>query len=328
MIQENKPYIDLGGERIPVEYKKLDIFELKFYPENPRILSIVMQKPKMKTSDELIDKELFERNETRKLSRSIEKHGGLIHPVIVYNNFVLEGNTRLCCFRHLYNESKEEKWRFINCQIILAKELNKEKIDSLLGSEHIIGKIEWGTFEKGCWMEKMLDEDGYSIETVKEIVNHSEKWIQDHVWAYKTMVEEKIKDKDKFSHFVQVKANAEIWKIKRNKDTEIISKVIKYIKNGQVPTAQDVRKIPKLWLDRKSKRKLEEGEKVDQAYYEQKARDITLTSTFLRDAEELTKKMRDLTIEKRDEIKKDGQAKFIIGKLTKECTKLSKELGV
>jgi len=327
MSQKNESYIYLSGKEIPVEYKKVDINELKYYPENPRILSILIQKSK-KIDDELIEKELWEKNETHQLRREIEKHGGLIHPIIVYQNYVLEGNTRLCCFRHLYKQYKDEKWRFVDCKIIKAKNLSKEKIDTLLGNEHIIGKIAWDTFEKGCWMSKMLRDDGYPLESIKEIVGHSEKWIQDHIWSYETMIKEKIKKKDKFSHFVQIKSNSELWKIKRNVDPKIIDKTIEFIKNGQVPIAQDIRKIPKLWHDKKLRKKLEDGEKVDQVFHELKAKDITLTSTFLRDAQELTEKMQKLTVVKRDEIKNDDKGKFIIRKLTRECKNLNKELNV
>ena len=162
MVRKKEKCINLAGEEIPVESRMIDIFKLKYYPDNPRILSIIKQNPKIKKDEKLIGEELWggrHANDTHRLFRDIERHGGLIHPIIVHDNYVLEGNTRLCCFRRLYELYKDEKWKFIRCEILLTKELPKEKISILLGNEHIIGKIQWETFEKGCWMRKMLKED-------------------------------------------------------------------------------------------------------------------------------------------------------------------------
>lgn len=327
MKNEKKNFINLDGERILVKYERMDILKLKFYPDNPRILSIINQNPKIRKSEELIRKELWGKNETHRLCKSIEKHGGLIHPLIVHDGHVLEGNTRLCCFRHLYERNKDKIWRFIDCEILLVKTLPKQKIDALLGNEHIMGKIEWDTYEKGCWMTKMLREDNYSLDKIGDIVEHPKKWVNNHIWAYETMLQNKIPEKEKFSHFVQIISNAEIQGLKK-KDPKIITKIIKLVKNNQVSIAQDIRKIPKLWNDKKSLKKLENDEKVDQVFSELKARDITLTSPFLQEAQEIAKKIENLTVIKREEIGKDNKGRFVIKKLANASIKLCRELGV
>ena len=134
--------ISIGGERIHFKYEMRDIFQLKFYPDNPRIASIIIRKKGEVVDDDFIDGKLWENNSTHRLKRNIEDHGGLQHPIIVHGNWVIEGNTRLCCFRHLYDETKDEKWRKINCQV-LVQELSKKQVNLLLGNEHIVGKIEW-----------------------------------------------------------------------------------------------------------------------------------------------------------------------------------------
>src|SRR3989344_7084866 len=118
---EEKNYINLGGEKIPIKTEMIDIFKLKYYPENPRILSIIKQNPEIIKNEKLIEEKLWSDNDTHRLYRDIEHHGGLIHPIIVHDNYVLEGNTRLCCFRRLYEPNKDNKWRFIKCEILLIK---------------------------------------------------------------------------------------------------------------------------------------------------------------------------------------------------------------
>ena len=68
---------------------------------------------------------------------------------------MLEGNTRLCCYRHLYKESKyDNKWKYIKCHLILD-EIIQDDIYRLLCTEHIEGKIDWDPYEKANLYCKM-----------------------------------------------------------------------------------------------------------------------------------------------------------------------------
>lgn len=324
---EEKNYINLGGEKILIKTEMINIFKLKFYPDNPRILSKIKQNPEIKKDEKLIEEKLWGDDNTHKLCRSIEHHGGLINPIIVHDNYVLEGNTRLCCFRRLYAQNKEDKWKFIRCEVLLIKKLPKEKIDLLLGNEHIIGKIEWDTFEKGCWMTKMLKEDGYSIEKIEEIVGKSESWIKQQISAYEIMVKEKISDKNKFSHFVQMVSNDQIKQIQKKKDPKIKEKIIKAIKNEQFKTAQDIRKIPLIYEDEKTRKRLfEYGEPIDEIFYDLKSEHPTRGSPFIRIIEDLTQRASELTRKERAEIAEDREQKDKIKKLACELKKLCSEL--
>src|SRR3989344_2022428 len=284
------------------------------------------QNPEIKKDEKLIEEKLWDDDDTHKLFRSIEHHGGLINPIIVHDNYVLEGNTRLCCFRRLYAQNKEDKWKFIRCEVLLIKKLPKEKIDILLGNEHIIGKIEWDTFEKGCWMTKMLKEDKYNIEKIKEIVGNSESWIKIHIQSYEDMIKAKVNDKDKFSHFVQLDSNDQIRQIQK-KDPKIKEKIIKAIKNEQFKTAQDIRKIPIIYEDEKArKRFFEYGEPIDQIFHDLKSEHPTRGSPFIRVIEDLTQRASELTRKERAEIAEDLEQKDKIKKLARELKKLCSEL--
>lgn len=114
----NQVALSIQGKEIKYEYRLEDINDLSFYRKNPRIASILAEQTG-EITDEFIDRTLWKRNETHKLSRQIEKDGGLVHPVVVYKGEVLEGNTRLCCFRHLFDETKDNRWRHIKCHVIL-----------------------------------------------------------------------------------------------------------------------------------------------------------------------------------------------------------------
>lgn len=322
-------YITIAQEKVPVSYENRDIFELRFYPENPRIASII-SKHRDKVNDDFIDKELWDRNETHQLKGRIERHDGLIHPVIVHGNYVIEGNTRLCAYRHLYKQAEEEgkdsaKWRHISCQVLLTT-LKKKQIYELLGDEHIIGKIDWNTYEKGCWMTKMLEEEKFSHEDIKGITSLSIQTIKYHIEAYKMMITEKVEDTKKFSHFLQLVSNAEIRATKK-RDPQLIDKCVEAIKDGQFKDAKDLRKVPKICKDKNAKKRLfEYGESCDEVYHSLKAMHPMIGSTFVRMAEDVCKKMLNLKRKEREEIAEDHKARNIVKKLAKESKKLYTEI--
>lgn len=320
-------FISIAGEKIPFSYEMRDIFKLMFHPENPRIASIIAKRGE-KVDDDFIDRNLWDRNATHQLKRNIEDHGGLQHPVIVYDHYVVEGNTRLCCFRHLYDETKDEKWRKINCQVLLQA-LTKKQINLLLGNEHIVGKIDWDTYEKGCWLTRMFEQDGYSYDEIKEITRLSIPLIKTHIEAYKTMVKENISDTKKFSHFVQLFSNSEIRNIKKQKDAGIYEKVVKAIKNDQFRDAKDIRKVPAVCKHKSSKKRLfDDGEDCEQVYVDLKAKAPTIDSVFTRSVEDITGRLRNLTRKERAEIARSKRDLDKIKRLAREVVKLCKELKI
>lgn len=330
---EKQKFISIGGKKVPYMVKKIDIFKLTFYPENPRISSII-SKHKEEISEELIDETLWDDNETHRLKRDIERDGGLIHPVIVYDNKTIEGNTRLCCYRHLYNECKESgkkeeenKWRSIDCWILL-QEIDKMQLYRLLCSEHITGKIEWDTYEKGNLLTKMTDEDNIPYEEIKNMTGLSIPTISYHIQAFKTMVKENMTDKRKYSYLVEVYKNAEIRKLK-TREPKIVEKIVTAIKNDQFRDAKDVRKVPHIYKDKSSRKRLfEYRENCDQVFIDLKSKIPTIDSLFMRAVEDITNRMRTLTREERDQISKSDRQKYKIMKLAKESVNLCRELNI
>lgn len=318
--------IAIDKKEIPCEYKKIDIYELKFHPKNPRIASVLENFGDL--TEEAIDKELWGRNPTHQLKQNIEEHGGLQHPVIVYEGRVIEGNTRLCCYRHLYKEHNNEQWRYIDCRV-LGGEVTDRQINALLGNEHIVGKIKWETYEKGYWMTMMLERDQYGWDELQKIVGQGKPWIESHIAAYKAMKKEKIEDKSKFSHFVQLKSNTKIKNIKNTSDPNIEEKIIEAIKNDQITEAVDIRKIPAICKDKNSKKRLfEYGEEVQQVFHDLKATKPTLDSPFIRLVEDLDTKTKKMKRVERDDLSESKRSKSKIRALTKELLNLCDELGI
>ena len=126
---------------------------------------------------------------------------------------------------------------------------------------------------------------------------------------------------------MQLVGNSELKKIKKNKDPQIIKKVVESIKNEQFPDAKNIRHIQDIYQDKKSrKRFFNDGEEFPQVYHDLKAKKITLGSTFLRTVEDVTDRMRKLTRDEREEIKNSNEGKYKIRGLAKEAIKFCSEL--
>ena len=322
-----KVALSIRGKEINYEYRIVEISQLGFYENNPRIATIVSEH-KGRVSDEIIDKCLWERDETHKLKRQIEKDGGLIHPIVVYEEKVLEGNTRLCCYRHLYQETKDHRWKAIKCHIILDK-LSQEDIYRLLCTEHIAGKIEWDAYDKANLFCKMKDEDGMKLEEIEAVAGESTTSIHNKIRAYKLMVEHGVAEKDKYSHFEQLVMSKEIREIKKTQDPEIEKKVIERIKDGTVRKATDIRCIGAIYKHKEArKRVFKHGEDVEQVYHDVKAKAPMTDSPIIREVESLVKRVQSLTREERDAIKQNKRDRSRVEQLAKELLNLCREMDI
>jgi len=152
-MSENR--LSIGGHSVSCEFRDIDIDTISFYPKNPRIATIVDSIENI--TEEAIDDALWSASNTHDLKRTIEHDGGLINPIIVYENKVLEGNTRLCCYRHLFKEFSDDKWKKIPSRVV-TEPLSQDDIYRLLCSEHIDGKIEWDAWEKAHFFYTMQAE--------------------------------------------------------------------------------------------------------------------------------------------------------------------------
>ena len=322
-----KTKIFIRGNAVSFEEKSIDINEIDFYENNPRIASIISILDTEKITNELLDEKLWDNNKTHKLKRQIEADGGLIHPIIVYNNKVLEGNTRLCCYRHLFNETKDKKWQFIRAQIILDK-LSQDDIYRLLCSEHIDGKIEWEPFEKGNLFQKMHTEEMKSIEDISKLTKESCNSIRQMIKAYELMVENDETNKKRFSHFLELVKSDGIRKYKA-KDPEVEQKIIGLIQEGKFKDAKDLRKVPVVLEDKGSKKKLFNGkEDFNDVYDELKEKNPLIGKTFYTDINNLYNKLVKITRSERDKLKNSGKICQKIKKITKEFIKLCYELKI
>lgn len=323
----SKATLSISGKEVNYEYRLIDISELHFFEDNPRVATIVSEHLGNVT-DEIIDDALWQRNETRKWFRQIQKDGGLIHPLIVYKNKVLEGNTRLCCYRHLYQESMDPVWRQVKCNIILD-ELSKDQIYKLLCTEHIQGKIDWDAYDKANMFRKMKEDENMTLDKISELTGDSTANILYKIRAYRLMVENGVIDKEKYSHFEQLVLNGDIREIKNQSDPHIEDKVIRAIKSGKIRTAPDVRLVGPIWKHKGARNRFLSGkEDVQQIYHDLKAKAPMTDTPLMNGIEDVIKRVRKLTREQREAIVKSSRDRSKVEQLAKELVQLCAEMGI
>ena len=135
------------GVKVPITTQSLRQQKLKFFPENPRVYSVVRANGKHPTQEE-IQQQLSDLEHVRELREDIKRNGGLLEPLIVRGGSleVLEGNSRLAAYRQL--AAKEPiKWGMVKCTV-LPHDVEDSLVFALLGQFHIKGKKDWAPYER------------------------------------------------------------------------------------------------------------------------------------------------------------------------------------
>ena len=339
-------YLTINTREIRIESKKLDIFDVSYYPENPRINYLLSKLgPGVKQDD--IDKNLWSLDATKELAADIEQNGGLIEAVMVYNGQVIEGNSRLCAYRHLYmNASDAEKpaWRKIMSKIITDK-ISESELFQLLGQYHLKGKTPWDPFEKASYINKMLTINKLPEEDVAKAIGMRPSSVKNQIKAYQLMKEKylpKISAVDdekaelkKFSIFDEFYKNSELQSMTENNADVLNEDVfIDWVREGRIRSAAyDVRKDLVPILRNKQARNAFLIEAPEDAIASAKEIVYKDHPEYTDDLYALIKKttqaLKDAKIiEVKQRLESTPSAKQLIRKLHSETTKFYRNLGI
>ena len=335
MNRKNIHEIVVNGQKIQTTTEEIDIFKLKYWKENPRVNAIIKQKYEdTDISDEDIEKELWEKDSVKDLFKDIEKNGGLKDEILVKNSIVLEGNSRLCAYRHLYKKAEQKndedeilKWSYIRAKI-LPNETSNEIVFSVLGTWHIKGKTRWDTYEKAAYFKSMNINYGYSFKDIADSITETEKFVKDHIEAHDLMVENDVYTLEKFSYFYELVKNKKIKELSYI-DANIIPNTIQAIKENRFKRGEDIRDLHKVLKDKKAKKEFF-NEKVDfnEAIETTNDRHPEHKDSFYFNIKKVTEILRSCPVKKIEEIKSDGNNKYILEKFYKEVNSFCKKIGI
>ena len=99
-------------------------------------------------------------NVRENLVPSIKANGGLIEPLLVKGQLVLEGNSRLAAYRILA-EGRDTKWQKVRVRR-LPDSITEAEVFALLGEFHIVGKRDWAPFEQAGYLYREHTNPSYS----------------------------------------------------------------------------------------------------------------------------------------------------------------------
>lgn len=252
--------ITIGNQTVKATEDEVRQSDLLFYAENPRVYNALHAELGDDPSQQEIEKHMKQLEHVKILKQSIEANGGLLEPIIVRRNIVLEGNSRLAAYRILAAKDPI-RWGKIKANV-LPDDTSDELVDSLLGTLHVIGKAPWSPFEQAGFLARSINRTRKPIDALADELGMTKSTAQAYIRVYQMMMENDDAIPSKWSYYAELDKNTDIRNANENEPTrEILVKIKEMIKEDKVPKAQDIRAIGKI-LSAKSENAREAAEEL------------------------------------------------------------------
>ncbi|MBI5410238.1 MAG: hypothetical protein HZA14_12825 [Nitrospirae bacterium] len=336
--------ITVLGRDITYEIKNVDIHNLEYYPENPRINYIISRYPRGKVTQDFIEQELLKLDSTKERIKDLEENKGLLDEVYVVENKVVEGNTRLCAYRRLSRKYPDDtRWKRIKSRILKGK-IKDEELFYILGTFHIKGKTEWDAYEKAAYIHKMIRILNKNPEDIAKQLGKQKKSIEAMLRAYDVMSKKYLTSSNepslvngardelkKYSYFEAFFLQKEL--AKKSEDTpDFIDQFVEWVKEDRFKKAQNVRELPKILSHKKATKAFYEGDAEDafdeakHILYEHKPEKVDRFYKKVREFRELIHEAEAFKI--RDEIESNKNKKNELRECYKDLKRFCKEVGL
>jgi hypothetical protein len=334
--------ITVMGRQISYEIMDVDISQLEYYTENPRINYIISKSPPEKITQEFIEHELLKIQTTKDRIKDLEENKGLIDEVYVLGKKVVEGNTRLCAFRRLGKKYPDDPtWKKIKARV-LHDSVNEEELFYILGTFHIKGKTEWDAYEKAAYIYKMIKVLKKNPDDVAKQIGKQRKTVEAMLRAYEVMSQKFLinaKDDDnnsrddlkKYSYFEAFFLQKDLTT--RAKETPVfIDDFVDMVKTDRLKKAQNVRELPKILGNKKACNAFYDNESdvaFDEAIHVLHEHRPDKVDRFYKKIREFRETIQASEVMKiKTEIEENKNKKAEILKCFKEMKKFVKELGL
>ncbi|MDA8031550.1 MAG: hypothetical protein MPK62_10605, partial [Alphaproteobacteria bacterium] len=185
-----------------------------------------------------------------------------------YDTFeVIEGNSRLAAFRHLYQDKQEEKWSKIPCNCVDT--LTPKQQYAYLGEVHLIGKTEWNKYEKAniCYVQH--EEEGVEAEEIAKMLSLSPQEVRTRIAIVEAMKKNRDKEKEHFSYYEVLERTRKLKHMSPDVKRFVLKKIKETKQDKQDKfTALELRdKLPDVLEKPKEKKKFVAGKvTLDEAY--------------------------------------------------------------
>lgn len=257
--------LTLRGNEIPVKIGLAAHQDLMFFPDNPRVYTIVGAAASEATQEQIFSA-LSKMDHVKQLVQSIKANGGLHEPIIVRNRMVLEGNSRLAAYR-LLSQGDPITWGRIKCKV-LPDNVGDDIIFALLGEYHIIGKKDWAPFEQAGYLYRRHMVHSVPTNIIAKELSVTTNLVNKLIRTYEFMMEHKEDNVDRWSYYEEYLKIRKVNEV-RGKYPKLDTVFAQKVKSGDICRAADVRDKLKVVLHAKPKtvEKFIEGEKSFEESY-------------------------------------------------------------
>ena len=232
ILRESVAYVE--------DYKDIDT--LKFLKDNPRVYAVTHgeldfdEKPEGEQQDIIFEK-LTNEASVKNLVPEIERHGGLIEPILVRHDTmeVIEGNSRLAAYRILRDRKRRGDWDMIPCHIIST--LTEEQQAAFLNQIHVKGKTQWSAYEKAnfAYVRKL---NGWPVQRIAKLFGESIHTIYRRIRAIEMMKDSDDAERSHFSYYNVLVQNTEIAN-KVKESPALRDRLFEEIRNVESEDAED-----------------------------------------------------------------------------------------
>lgn len=250
------------------EYQEINIDEIQLDFNNPRIAKYLEQYSREEITSEAISLALGggsdDKNGTSfsSLKESIKSNQGIIHPIIVNQTsdskyVVIEGNTRVQIYKEFLQSKIPGNWKKIRS--IVYHDLSESYIHAIRLQSHLVGPRDWDPYSKAKYLNYLSNYEKLPIQQIISFCGGKTNEVKKFIDAYNDMEkyyrdnldDDSEFDQRDFSKFMELQ-NRSI------KDSLLINKFdindfAKWVINGNIDTAQNVRKLPNVLKNNESK---------------------------------------------------------------------------
>lgn len=233
--------LTINKQEIEVRSGKLRQADLRFFPENPRIYSIVSAQSG-EPSQAVIERRLGEMEHVKQLVQSIRANGGLTDPLIVRegDNVVFEGNSRLAAYRILCRNNPIE-WGMVKVKL-LPHNIGQDLVFALLGEYHIIGRKDWAPYEQAGYLYRRHQNYGVDPATMADEMGLSTRNVNHLIRVYSFMVEHNDNDVNRWSYYEEYLKSRPLRRT-REVHPDLDGVVVEKIKSGEIAKAIEIREM-------------------------------------------------------------------------------------
>ena len=245
-MEQTKKYLRIEGNVVEAIETDLNVIDLLYYPDNPRIHSIFESEFGENPTQEQIEKKMQSLDHVKELKNSIRVNGGLIEPIFVKDNIVLEGNSRLAAYRLLLKDEDAINWGTIRA-VVLPSSVSADQIFSMLGTMHIIGKTPWSPFEQAAYLQRRMTTSRKKIDAIADELGLTRAAAHKYIATYELMVNNDDLVRDKWSYYHELVKNGAIQKADENYPQFAIKEtILERIKEDKFSDAREIRKVGKI----------------------------------------------------------------------------------